>query len=58
LNHFLDRDGDAHFKVVETLLLPVENSSGFKEGGPALLNSGYYLFITLHIKEGTLLTSK
>ena len=58
MDHSLDGDSDTNLKVVEIVLLAVEDSSRIKKGCPALLNGSYHLLLPVYIKEGALLTGK
>ncbi|MBA7630090.1 hypothetical protein ES703_37600 [subsurface metagenome] len=58
LHHSLYRYCDANREVVKTLLLPVEDGPGSKEGCPASLNGSYHLFAPLNIEESGLLAGK
>ncbi len=58
LHHSLHRDGDAHLEVVEALLLPVEEGSGFEQGCPAPMHRVHHLLLALHVEVGVLLAGE
>jgi hypothetical protein len=58
LHHPLYHYSNTYFEMVESKLIPVPDSSGFKQGSPASLDSGDNVSCPLNIEESALLAGK